>query len=152
MGRTRHGRRVVVIVARVNDGGTTGAQPPAPIRLVIVDDQLLFAEALATLLERDDAIDVVGTTASAAEAIELAQSSSADVVLMDMLMPGMTGVEATARLHELEPATRVIVFSAADGDEAEREALAAGAVAFIRKTADADAVAQVVREVAARRL
>lgn len=121
-----------------------------PIRLVIVDDQALFAEALAILLSRDEAIEVVGTANSAPEAIELAVDSAADVVLMDFFLPGMSGVEATARLRELSSPARVIVFTAAEGSDVEREALDAGAAAFIAKTSDADAVARAVREVAAR--
>jgi DNA-binding NarL/FixJ family response regulator len=117
-----------------------------PVRLVIVDDQKLFAEGLALLLSRDDRVVVVATATGGAEAIDAVLANTVDVVLMDMLLPGMDGEEATRRLRTLEPSTRVIMFSAADREDAERRALAAGAAAFMPKTAD---VAEVLKAVLA---
>jgi DNA-binding NarL/FixJ family response regulator len=119
-----------------------------PVRLVIVDDQALFAEALALLLDRDERIDVVATATHGAAAIDAALAQDADVVLMDVYLPGMDGVETTRRLRAVAPETRVIVFSAADLDDVTEHALAAGADAFLRKSADTDAVLRAVLDVA----
>lgn len=123
---------------------------PTPVRLVIVDDQRPFAEALSMLLERDDRVQVVGTASHATEAIDVALACDADVVLMDMHLPEVDGMEATRRLHSLDPTKRVIVFSAADASEAEEDALAAGAHAYLPKTHDADTVVDAILDACGR--
>jgi DNA-binding NarL/FixJ family response regulator len=107
----------------------------APIRVLIADDHLLFAEALSTLLERHDRIEVVGSAASGADAIDQALMLRADVVVMDVGMPGIDGLETTRRLRTIAPRTRVIVLTGLTDDDLERRAADAGASALLTKGA-----------------
>jgi DNA-binding NarL/FixJ family response regulator len=103
------------------------------VRVLIVDDQPLFVFALQELLLGDERISVVGTTDNAAHAIELATTAAIDVVLMDLTMPGIDGLEATRTLRRQAPDTRVVVVTGRVEREDEAAATAAGAVAFVRK-------------------
>src|SRR5438093_900094 len=97
-----------------------------PIRVLIADDHLLFAEALSTLLERNDRIEVVGSAANGPDAIDQALMLRADVVVMDVGMPGMDGLETTRRLRTIAPKTRVIVLTGLTDDDLQRRAADAG--------------------------
>jgi DNA-binding NarL/FixJ family response regulator len=101
--------------------------------VLVVDDQHLFADALAVFLANDDSIEVVGTASSGEEAIDLALANVADVVLMDLFMPRMDGLEATMRLRDIRPETHVIVISGLGEDDAAEKARAAGASAYLQK-------------------
>ena len=105
----------------------------APVRVLVVDDQKLFADALALFLAHEDRIEVVGTASSGQEAIDLALTSPADVVLMDLFMPRMDGLEATKRLHDISPDTHVIVLSGLRDDDVDRQAREAGAEGYLQK-------------------
>jgi DNA-binding NarL/FixJ family response regulator len=102
-------------------------------RVLIADDQLLFAEALAALLESDDRIEVVGVAANGAEAVDFARKLEPDLVLMDIRMPLMTGVEATERILAWMPETKVIVLTAHGSAVEVEQALMAGADGCITK-------------------
>jgi DNA-binding NarL/FixJ family response regulator len=104
-----------------------------PVRVLVVDDQRLFADALAMFLSHEDSIEVVGTAASGEEAIDLALANVADVVLMDLFMPRMDGLEATKRLRTIRPETRVIVLSGLGEDDVAEQAREAGADCFLQK-------------------
>ena len=115
------------------------------IRVLIADDHLLFAEALSMLLERHDRIDVVGSAASGAEAIDRALMLNADVVVMDVGMPGVDGLETTRRLRTIAPRTRVIVLTGLTDSDLERRAVEAGASALLTKgAADREVVDAIV--------
>jgi DNA-binding NarL/FixJ family response regulator len=105
----------------------------APVRVLVVDDQKLFADALALFLAYEDRIEVVGVAESGQEAIDLALANAADVVLMDLFMPRMDGLEATKRLHSIRPETHVIVLSGLGDDDAAQRAREAGADAYLQK-------------------
>ncbi len=104
-----------------------------PVRVLLVDDQALFREALATLLATHDGIDVVGEAGNGAEALREAASLAPDVVLMDLRMPVLDGVAATRRLRAEQANVRVIALTTFDDDEDVFAALRAGAVGYLLK-------------------
>jgi two-component system response regulator DesR len=103
------------------------------VRVLVVDDHALFAEALMLTLGIDDRIEVVGSAASGVEAVSLAQALRPDVVLMDVHMPTMDGIEATRRVRSVSPGSRVVVVTAAQLREIAAQALAAGAECCLTK-------------------
>lgn len=104
-----------------------------PLKVLVADDDPLFAEIVTILLAAEERIDVVGDAADGKEAVELAASLLPDVVLMDLSMPVMDGIEATRTISSSLPSVRVVVLtgsaSLADVDSAR----AAGAVAYVTK-------------------
>jgi DNA-binding NarL/FixJ family response regulator len=103
------------------------------VRVLIVEDQPLFAETLRLFLDRDDRIEIVGVATNGAEGIDLASRNRAHVVLMDIAMPEMDGIEATRRLLDVDPGARVLVLSGVDPDDVRDEVRRAGAVGLILK-------------------
>jgi DNA-binding NarL/FixJ family response regulator len=120
------------------------------VRIVIADDQRLFAEALDAILSTDGRINVVGRASDGAEAVGLVRDEQPDVVLMDIAMPGMDGIEATRAINSEVPATRVIVLtgSAAPGDVSR--ARAAGAAGYVAKDQIAGDLVRAILDVAGR--
>jgi len=121
------------------------------VRVLVVDDQTLVRSGLSAILSTEDGIEVVGEAADGAQAIELARRLRPDVVLMDIRMPVMDGVEATRRLVA-EPAPgglRVLILTTFDLDELVHAALEAGASGFLLKDAPPDDLARGIRVVAA---
>jgi len=123
-------------------------EPRPPVRVLVVDDHELFADALKLYLTRDSRIRVVGVASSGQEAIDLALAEDADVVLMDIFMRGMDGLEATKRLRSIRPETRVIVLTGLSGDEVAVEARAAGAEGHLQKGTVHEQVVDAVLRVA----
>jgi DNA-binding NarL/FixJ family response regulator len=111
------------------------ASADTPIRVLIADDHLMFAEALTTLLERNERIEVVGAATTGADAIDQALMREVDVVVMDVGMPGIDGFETTRRLRTIAPATRVIVLTGLSDSGLEQRAADAGASALLTKGA-----------------
>jgi DNA-binding NarL/FixJ family response regulator len=120
------------------------------IRVLVADDQTLVRAGLRTLLESDDDLQVVGEAADGAEAVDLARSARPDVVLMDIRMPVLDGLEATRRIvaDELLAGVRVLVLTTFDLDENVYEALRAGASGFLAKDVDPAELRHAVRVVA----
>jgi len=122
-----------------------GSSGDASIRVLIVDDHALFAEALTTLLQRNERIDVVGSATTGADAIDQALMRDADVVVMDVGMPGLDGFETTRRLRTIKPDTRVIVLTGLTESDLEQRAADAGASALLTKgAADREVVDTIV--------
>jgi DNA-binding NarL/FixJ family response regulator len=119
------------------------------IRLLLVDDQELVRTGLRLFLETQDDLEVVGEAGGGAEAIERAKQLQPDVVLMDIRMPGMDGVEATAQLTAagIEPPPRVLVLTTFDLDEYVFGALRAGAAGFLLKDAPRERLLEAIRVV-----
>jgi two-component system, NarL family, response regulator LiaR len=127
-----------------------GASPPAdpPVRALVVDDHQLFRRGLRDLLE-DQGIAVVGEAADGAEAVRLALHARPDVVVMDLNMPVMGGIEATRQLVARAPEAKVLVVTIDEDDDAVLEAISAGAVGFLLKDASIAEIAEAVRAAAA---
>jgi DNA-binding NarL/FixJ family response regulator len=103
------------------------------IRVLLADDQALFREGLRTLLSTHPDVEVVGEAANGEEAIALLERSSADVVLMDLRMPVLDGIQATARMRDRWPAVPVLVLTTFDDDASLFGALRAGAAGYLLK-------------------
>lgn len=123
---------------------------PAKIRLLLVDDQSLFREALRTLLSLQPDFEIVGEAAHGEQAVALAQKLSPDVVLMDLRMPVMHGVDATRRIAAAAAAkpVRVIVLTTFEEDDEVFAALRAGAVGYLLKASPADKLCGAIRAAA----
>ncbi len=128
---------------------TDGPDPgKVAIRVLVVDDHEVVRAGLRMLLGRAAGIDVVGEAADGAGAVDAVARTSPDVVLMDLSMPGMDGVEATARLTADHPAVRVVVLTTFADRDHVTAAIDAGAVGFMLKDADPGALADAVRSAA----
>jgi len=116
--------------------------------VLLVDDQQLVRSGFRLILTVEDDLEVVGEAADGVEAVSAARGLRPDVVLMDVQMPGMDGIEATRRIVA-EDLSRVLVLTTFDDDAYVFDALAAGASGFLLKNADADHLVEAVRTVAA---
>jgi DNA-binding NarL/FixJ family response regulator len=103
------------------------------LRVLVADDNLLFAEALTQLLESDERIEVVGCASNGAEAVDFARKLEPDVVLSDIKMPLMTGIEATQRILARRPETTVVLVSGQSSETEMEQGLLAGAVGCLAK-------------------
>jgi DNA-binding NarL/FixJ family response regulator len=120
------------------------------IRVLLADDQTLVRSGFRALLERDEEMEVIGEAGDGAEAVERARAERPDVVLMDVRMPGVDGLEATRRVTS-DPAladVRVIILTTFELDEYVFEALHAGASGFLLKDVEPDELREAVRVVA----
>jgi DNA-binding NarL/FixJ family response regulator len=127
-----------------------GPQPATagPIRVVIAEDKQVVRAGFAALLDSRDDMTVVGTARDGEDAVEVAHRHRPDVILMDVRMPVMDGIEATRRIvTEVAPAPRVIVLTTFDLDEYVYEALSAGASGFLLKDVTAETLFEAVRVV-----
>jgi DNA-binding NarL/FixJ family response regulator len=115
------------------------------LRLLIADDHQLILEAVRLALREAPDIEIVGAARSGEEVLPLAGRTSPDVVLLDLLMPGMDGLRCLELLHERHPHVKSIVFSASDDPGAGVAALERGAVAFLHKTIDPAELAETIR-------
>jgi DNA-binding NarL/FixJ family response regulator len=116
-----------------------------PVRILIADDQSLFREGLRTLLSLQPDFQIAGEAANGAEVVEVVRRVQPDVVLMDLRMPVMGGVEATRRVREASPATRVLVLTTFREDEEIYDALRAGACGYLLKDTPVERLAEAIR-------
>ena len=120
----------------------------AKVRVLAADDQRVVREGLAMLLGLLPDVEVVGTAANGEEALALADELRPDVILMDLRMPRMDGVEATRRLRASHPEIKIVVLTTYADDRSVIEALRAGALGYLTKDAGADEIRQALQRVA----
>jgi DNA-binding NarL/FixJ family response regulator len=118
------------------------------VRVLVVDDQRLMREGLRTLLELEPDLRVAGEAGDGQAALDAYAALQPDVVLMDVRMPGMDGVEATRRLREQWPGARVIILTTFNDDASVFEGLRAGALGYLLKDVSGQELAEAVRTVA----
>ncbi len=119
------------------------------VSILLVDDQRLMREGLRTLLELEPGLTVAGEVSNGQEALDAYASQHPDVVLMDVRMPVMDGVEATRRLVARDPQARVIILTTFDDDEYVFEGLRAGALGYLLKDVSISELAEAIRTVVA---
>jgi DNA-binding NarL/FixJ family response regulator len=118
------------------------------IRVLLVDDEAMVREGIRLIVESEEDIDVVGEAADGAEAVDAALRLRPDVVLVDIRMPVLDGLEASRRLFAADPSFRVIVLTTFDNDEYVYDALRSGASGFMLKSAPRDQLIAAVRAAA----
>ena len=119
------------------------------IRVMICDDHALFRRGLIMVLEAEDDIEVVAEAEDGADALEKAVEFVPDVVLMDVRMPGVDGIEATRRIAEKVPTTKILMLTVSDEEEDLYEAIKAGATGYLLKEVSIEEVAPAARAVVA---
>jgi DNA-binding NarL/FixJ family response regulator len=117
--------------------------------VLIADDERLFAEGVMSLLGADGRIDVVGHARDGSEAVELVRELAPDLVLMDVTMPGVDGIEATRRIKEIAAETSVIFLTSSSADDDVRRAAEVGAAGYLTKSAAASELVATIVEIAA---
>ena len=115
------------------------------IRVLLVDDQAVVRRALRGRFHLEPDLEVVGEASTGSEALMLTQTLTPDVVLMDVEMPEMDGIEATAALQRVVPQSAVVILSIYDDAQTRGQAQAAGAVAFVEKRGATEALLAAIR-------
>jgi DNA-binding NarL/FixJ family response regulator len=118
-------------------------------RVLVVDDHPLFRDGLAGMIATLSDVELVGSVGSAEEALAELHQTAPDVILMDLNLPGVSGVEATRRALEIAPSTAILVISMVDDDDSVFAALTAGARGYLLKGATAEEITAALRTVAA---
>ena len=118
------------------------------IRVLLVDDQAVVRHALRGRFQLEPDLEIVGEASSGSEALLLAQTLTPDVVLMDVQMPEMDGIEATAALRRISPQSAVVMLSIYDDAQTRGRAQAAGAVALVEKRGPAETLLASIRQAA----
>jgi two-component system NarL family response regulator len=119
-----------------------------PVRVLVVDDQELFRRGLTMVIGALDGIDLVGEAGDGRTALELAVRTDPDVVLLDVRMPGFSGIETCAELKAIMPSVRIVMLTASDEEADLFDAVKSGASGYLLKDASIDDVASAVRLVA----
>jgi two-component system NarL family response regulator len=126
-----------------------GSAATTRARVLVVDDHSLLRTGVANIINMEPTLEVVAEAANGRDAIAAFNAFHPDVVLMDLRMPEMEGVEAVRRIREIDPQARVVVLTTYDADEDIARALQAGAKAYILKDIAADALVACIRDVLA---
>lgn len=119
----------------------------AKIRVLIADDHAVVRQGLRLLIQEDPRMEVAGEARTGREAVQITRQEQPDVVLMDVGMPVMSGLEATRQIASTQPQTRVLVLSSYSGDECVGELLKAGAVGYLTKQTASHELLQAIQEV-----
>jgi DNA-binding NarL/FixJ family response regulator len=120
------------------------------IRVLLVDDQAIVRRGLRVRFRLEPDLQVVGEASTGTEALYLAQTLKPDVVLMDIQMPEMDGIAATAALRREVPQSAVVILSIANDTQTRGQAQAAGAVAFVEKRGETETLLSAIRQAAAQ--
>jgi len=118
------------------------------IRILIIDDHPMMREALITALESEEDMKVVGEASNGIEGLKLADEYKPDLILMDLLMPGMDGLESIARLIEKNPEAKILVVTSLEDEDKVLAAIQAGALGYFPKTAPRTYLLEAIRKVA----
>jgi DNA-binding NarL/FixJ family response regulator len=118
-------------------------------RVLIVDDQTLFRSGLARLLDGDDRVSVIGEAGDGVEAVQKVSTLKPDIVLMDLRMPNLDGIEATRKIVAEHPEVKVLILTTFEADNHVIQALKVGASGYILKDSQADAIVSSILAVAA---
>jgi len=125
--------------------------PEKPITVLLAEDHAIVRQGLSALLNTDGHFKMVGEACTGREAVELAKSLRPDVILMDIAMPVLNGLEATRQILTANPAAKIVILSAHSDDEYIERTSAAGVAGFLEKQSSADVLTKAIREVAAGR-
>ena len=136
-------------MAHADSGAAPVGSATPHARVLVVDDHSLLRTGVANIINQESDLEVVAEAANGRDAIDAFLVHRPDVVLMDLRMPEMEGVEAVRRIREIDPQARVVVLTTYDADEDIARALQAGAKAYILKDIAADALVACVRDVLA---
>ena len=129
-------------------GGVPNAGGGEPaVRVLLAEDHHLIREGIRALLERDPCISVVAEAATGTDAVRLAKETDPDLVIMDITMPGLSGIEATRRIKALNPAIRVLILSIHVGQDLVTESLRAGANGYVLKSSAGEELFHAIRTV-----
>jgi two-component system NarL family response regulator len=136
-------------MATVDSRSTQTGTATLHVRVLVVDDHSLLRTGVANIINQEPDLEVVAEAANGRDAIDAFLVHHPDVVLMDLRMPGMEGVEAIRRIREIDPQALVVVLTTYDADEDIARALQSGAKAYILKDIAADALVACIRDVLA---
>jgi DNA-binding NarL/FixJ family response regulator len=120
---------------------------PEPVRVLIADDHERFRRGLRMVLEAEEGIEVIAEAADGAEAVARVEELAPDVVLMDVRMPNLNGIDATRTIREVFPSTRIIMLTISDEEDDLFDAVKAGANGYLLKEVSIEEVADAVRAV-----
>lgn len=118
-----------------------------PIRIVLADDEVLLREAIVVLLGLEDDIDIVGTAQNGEEAVDVVRQTRPDVVVLDLEMPKLDGIEAATAVRDVSPDTRVVLLTRHARPAVLRRALDAGVLAFVTKATSLKELPHILRTV-----
>jgi len=119
----------------------------APVRVILADDHTILREGVRSLLSAQDDISVVGEARDGEETVALLKTTAADVVVMDMVMPRMNGIEATREIKRRWPDVKVLILSMYDNDEYIQQVIQAGASGYVLKRVATEDLVRAIREV-----
>ncbi|MEE4275180.1 MAG: response regulator transcription factor [Thermoleophilia bacterium] len=128
----------------MNDEDVTSG---GPIRVIVADDHTILREGVCSLLALQSDIEVVGEASDGAEALELLGRAAVDVVIMDMVMPRMNGLEATREIKRRWPGVKILILSMYDDDAYVQQVIQAGASGYVLKRVATEDLVQAIREV-----
>jgi len=126
------------------DYNKTGVLPMSPIGVLLAEDHLITRQGICRLLEGEKSITVVGEASDGEEAVRLASECSPDVVIMDVAMPKLNGIEATKQIKQQHPEIAILILTAYDDDEYVFGLLEAGAAGYLLKTVSGDELVRAV--------